>query len=330
METMDTFCVGLDEFDTNIRKIWQNLQKEEEFCDMTLACEGKVIKTHKVIISAISPILRNILRNNSITNPCIYLRGVKFKELENLLNFVYQGEVCIEEEDINSFLEVGKELQIKGMAAVQKLDSKSSPMDPLENRENIETVKIVFSDETAENIMKIETEDTIIEPHTRCGQKRVSTVEGPSGIKYNINPVKKVKSEITSNIVLKENSEKSINTAETEFRCEICNKVYTKLGALNIHKASVHEGITYPCERCGKAYSQAVNLKRHIMSVHENSQFPCELCGKTYNDISAVRLHIKTKHEGVRHQCELCGKDFRAKCELKKHKEVVHYKETFQ
>lgn len=65
-----------------------------------------------------------------------------------------------------------------------------------------------FSDETAENIMKIETEDTIIEPNTRCGQKRCSSVEGPSGIKYKINPVKKVKSEITSNIVLKENSEK--------------------------------------------------------------------------------------------------------------------------
>jgi len=364
---MDTFCIGLDEFDTNIRTIWQNLQKEKEFCDMTLACEGKVIQTHKVIISAISPILRNILRLNTNKYPCIYLRGVKFKELENLLNFIYQGEVCIEEEDINSFLEVGKDLQIKGMASVQMQNSKSesSPMDPTEN---METVKIVFSDdlsmETAENIVKIETEDTIMEPSTQCGQSDSSVVDPlkskvcpqicrrilpkpitnvadvgsvSSGnfstksrlwnsIKICPGAVKKVKPEIRpiKNAIEQVQSETNVDSAETEFRCEICSKVYLTIGGLNIHKASVHEGINYPCERCGKEFSQRANLIRHINAVHEKIRSQCELCEKSFNDISALRGHIKTKHEGVRYQCEQCGKDFGTKAALNKHIELVH------
>jgi len=414
---MDTFCIGLDEFDSNIRTIWQNLQKEEEFCDMTLACEGKVIQTHKVIISAISPILRNILRLNTNKYPCIYLRGVKFKELENLLNFIYQGEVCIEEEDINSFLEVGKDLQIKGMASVQMQNSKSesSPMDPTEN---METVKIVFSDdlsmETAENIVKIETEDTIMEPSTESGSSVVypvksrvcpqiyrkilpkpvtndgdlsldapenimkvetedtiiepSSVVDPSGndsikssrvwnsIKIRPGAVKKVQSKVRpiDNAIKKVQSKTIVDSAGTEFRCEICSNVYSTLGSLNTHKAAIHEwkktdfscdicskvyssraplyahkaaaheGVAYPCERCGKEFSQRGNLLRHINAVHENIRSQCELCEKSFNDISALRGHIKTKHEGVRYQCEQCGKDFGTKAALNKHIELVH------
>ena len=36
----------------------------KDFCDVTLACEDKQIKTHKVIISSSSPVLRNILKFN--------------------------------------------------------------------------------------------------------------------------------------------------------------------------------------------------------------------------------------------------------------------------
>jgi len=339
---MDTFCIGLDEFDTNIRTIWQNLQKEKEFCDMTLACEGKVIQTHKVIISAISPILRNILRLNTNKYPCIYLRGVKFKELENLLNFIYQGEVCIEEEDINSFLEVGKDLQIKGMASVQMHNSKSisSPMD---STKNLETVKIVFSDdlsmETAENI-KIETEDTIMEPSTQIGQTESgSFVVDPSdnysrptknkvwnSIKIGTGAVKKVKTEIRpipNYAVKKIKSETTVDSAETEFRCEVCCKVYANVGSLNIHKR-IHEGLTYPCERCGKEFTQRVNLTRHILAVHQGIRSQCGFCEKSFNDINALNKHTKIIHEGIRQQCEKCGKDFKEKSTLIKHRALAH------
>ena len=58
------------------------------------------MKAHKFIISSSSPILRNILKLNSNPHPLIYLRGVKYSDLKSLINFMYQGELNIAEEDL--------------------------------------------------------------------------------------------------------------------------------------------------------------------------------------------------------------------------------------
>merc|ERR1719469_763573 len=72
--------------------------------------------THKIIISSNSPILRNILNQNSNPHPVIYLRGVKYKYLQNLINFIHQGEVNVAEEDLNDFLEAAEDLKIRGLS----------------------------------------------------------------------------------------------------------------------------------------------------------------------------------------------------------------------
>ena len=60
MAVNDNYCLRLNEFERNVKTSWQDLQLEIDFCDVTLACEDKQIKTHKLIISSCSPILRNI------------------------------------------------------------------------------------------------------------------------------------------------------------------------------------------------------------------------------------------------------------------------------
>ena len=68
MVDSDTFCLRLDEFERNIKTSWQELQIESDFWDVTLTCEDKQIKAHKVIISSCSPLLRNILKLNQNPN----------------------------------------------------------------------------------------------------------------------------------------------------------------------------------------------------------------------------------------------------------------------
>ena len=46
----------------------------------------------------------------------IYLRGVKYKFLQNLIDFIHQGEVKVAEEDISDFLEVAEDLKIRGLS----------------------------------------------------------------------------------------------------------------------------------------------------------------------------------------------------------------------
>ena len=76
MAPNETFCLCLNEFEDVIKSSWQELQRENDFCDITLACEDRQIKTHKFVISAFSPILRNILKLHQNPHPLIYLRKV--------------------------------------------------------------------------------------------------------------------------------------------------------------------------------------------------------------------------------------------------------------
>jgi hypothetical protein len=43
--------------------------------------------------AACSPLFRRILSGNTHKNPFLYLKGIHQKELQNVLNFMYHGEV---------------------------------------------------------------------------------------------------------------------------------------------------------------------------------------------------------------------------------------------
>ena len=109
-----TFCAN--GFESNIKTSWQQLQTEIHFCDVTLACEDAEIETHKLIISSFSPVLKSLLKLNQNSHPLIYITNVKYKDLETLINFMYHGEVNISENDLNRFLEIAKDLKIRGLS----------------------------------------------------------------------------------------------------------------------------------------------------------------------------------------------------------------------
>ena len=66
---------------------------------MVLACEGKLVNAHKVIISSSSPVLKNILKH-SPQNPFIYLTGVKYEDLKNIVTLIYQAKLPAPSESI--------------------------------------------------------------------------------------------------------------------------------------------------------------------------------------------------------------------------------------
>ena len=109
------FCLCLKDFEGKSKIYWQELQNEKKFCDVTLVCEDKQIDAHKLVISSRSPVLENILKLNKTFHPVIYLRKVKSRDLQNLLNFMYQGEANVSEEDLNNFLEIAVDLNIRGL-----------------------------------------------------------------------------------------------------------------------------------------------------------------------------------------------------------------------
>ena len=104
MASSDKFCLKWNEFETNISSAFKELREEKDFFDVTIACEDEnQIQAHKVILSACSPFFRNILRRNSHQHPLLYLKGVNYREMLSVLNFMYMGEVSVAQEELNIF-----------------------------------------------------------------------------------------------------------------------------------------------------------------------------------------------------------------------------------
>ena len=115
MGSSEKFCLRWNDFETNISVAFRELREEKDFFDVTLACDDSQIQAHKVILSACSPFFRNVLRRNPHQHPLLYLKGVKYKELLSVLNFMYMGEVNVAQEELNSFLSVAEDLKVKGL-----------------------------------------------------------------------------------------------------------------------------------------------------------------------------------------------------------------------
>jgi len=111
----EKFCLRWNDFENNISSAFKELRDDKSFFDVTLACDDEQIQAHKVILSACSPFFRNILRRNPHQHPLLYLKGVKYSDLQSVLNFMYHGEVNVAQEELNSFLAVAEDLRIKGL-----------------------------------------------------------------------------------------------------------------------------------------------------------------------------------------------------------------------
>ena len=111
----EKFCLRWNDFEANISSSFRELKDDEDFFDVTLACDSNQIRAHKVILSACSPFFKSVLKKNPHQHPLLYLKGVKYEDITSILNFIYHGEVNVAQEELNSFLSVAEDLQIKGL-----------------------------------------------------------------------------------------------------------------------------------------------------------------------------------------------------------------------
>ena len=151
MGSSENFCLRWNDFETNVSSAFRELRAESDLFDVTLTCDDtpstqRPLQAHKVILSACSSLFKTMLKSNGHghPNPLIYLRGVKTAELESVIDFMYHGEVNVAQADLNSFLAVAEDLQIKGLtqgtAAQQQQAASSSSSGGVARRKKMSAV----------------------------------------------------------------------------------------------------------------------------------------------------------------------------------------------
>lgn len=56
------FCLRWNNYQSSITSAFENLRDDEDFVDVTLACDGRSLKAHRVVLSACSPYFRELLK----------------------------------------------------------------------------------------------------------------------------------------------------------------------------------------------------------------------------------------------------------------------------
>jgi hypothetical protein len=107
------FCVSWNSHQSNMHSAFPKLLSSEQFVDVTLACDGGSIKCHKVVLSACSDYLERLLLEIPCTHPIIFLSDMRMWELQALVEFMYRGEVYVEQQQLAKLMQAAEALQVR-------------------------------------------------------------------------------------------------------------------------------------------------------------------------------------------------------------------------
>lgn len=122
---MDEFALCWNNFQDNIATGFQNLYDRGDLVDVTLACDGKLLQAHKIVLAICSPYFQEMFITNPCKHPIIILKDVSFTVMSELLQFMYEGQVNVKHSDLSIFMKIAETLQIKGLTTTQKSPSPS-------------------------------------------------------------------------------------------------------------------------------------------------------------------------------------------------------------
>ena len=111
--SQEEFLLKWNDHHASFFTIVEDLCRTEQLCDVTLACGGQVFETHKLILSVCSPYFRTLLNSRPDKHPIVYLKDVNPKHLEQLLSYMYRGEINVLQDDLGPLIETARGLQIK-------------------------------------------------------------------------------------------------------------------------------------------------------------------------------------------------------------------------
>ena len=244
----EKFCLKWNDFHSNVSNSFGLFRNEDYLHDVTLVSDdNKQVSAHKLVLSASSDYFKNIFKQNSKPNahPLLCLDGISADDLQNIMDYIYNGEVNIFQENLDRFLSVAQRLKLEGL--IGKGDSQED----------------VYKDDTNSAKEEYEANEGYYEQKISYNEQPKSRPPASSADKV-IVPVANVDMNEIDNTI-NQHLEK---LAAGEFRCKLCGK--GAKGSINMkrHIETHLEGLSYPCQVCGKIFRSRNSLNTHKVTLH--------------------------------------------------------------
>jgi len=317
--TNEKFCLKWNDFEHNVSSAFNAIREEKDFFDVTLVCDNKQVEAHKVIIAACSPFFKSILRRNPHQHPLLYLKGVLYDDLVSVLHFMYKGEVNIAQEQLNSFLAVAEDLQVKGLTQdgqngggakpESSLKSSSKPFHPAPATSSTAQIKrqkvapstsqsfVDTGDDDIQEVVPVKTEPSQlqqVDPHQSQGV--LAPMEDQNYVEEGYEDYAEDQQyEDYSNMGDgTELSKGSLQMSADELNATIAMKI-------------IRADTKYQCADCGYETPTKQVIENHVER-HIQQGVPCELCGKISPTRHAWRMHLKRAHRTTPSSLSICQK----------------------
>ena len=292
----DKLCLNWKSFQENINSSFRELRSDEDFSDVTLACEdGFQVSGHKVIFASSSPFFKNVLKLNKNPHPLIYMRGVKSEDLVAIVDFLYFGEAEIEQSNLDDFLALAEELNISG------LTTKGTAT----NAKSISFVKEECNEFAENQILKNTTtsddpwgQDKPDGTKTKVSAEREEKTQLDTG---DDNEPSEPEAQVLNDDYEPPREEISFEENDSTGEIDIGTKVrsmmdFSENRVMSLKKPGATMGRARVCKVCGKEGSMAAILA-HIENNHiEKVASPCDICGMVSKSRNGLIQHKAKRH----------------------------------
>ena len=196
-------------------------------------------------------------------HPWIYLKGVFSHQLKFIIDFVYQGEVEVPEDDLPHFLSAAGDLKIQGLTKYANANGGVlTAMDSIHDQDNSQ----------------------IIEKNALIDLDSVKSID------TNVHNDDSNETELTDHLVITE-EEQEASVMATENFIEVNAELDKQIEDILVKTDGV-----WTCKACGKSANHKSKLKQHVETHIDGFSHPCGICGKSYRSRNVLRMHLSRDH----------------------------------
>ena len=338
---MEKYYLRWKSFVSNVTNTFSNLRTDNEFYDVTLVGDDRaLVPAHKLVLSSSSDYFKNIMKQNQgLTGQLVVcLEGVSFSEINNMLDYIYNGEVEISEESLGKFLKIAQRFKLEGL--LQDNDNMNNHEESFASSQILsdvdnETERFVIDNQNTQTEEYPEKEFFMdVDQVNQIVLEEKNTIPLPI---QKLSEVKKESNRLTSNLNtfhdenLTENAKKVKSTCEDydydtnleeEQPTTIENQPQNEKEYLR--KKIGMTGLNRNVEFCPDVFESLEAFDERIKSLYTRtgkSSFKCSLCPLTTQGgrITQMKQHIEIHLQGQHFSCSVCGKRFRTRESARQH-----------
>ena len=113
----------------NTLSSFQHLLDTNCLVDVSLTCaSGKIVPAHRMVLAACSDYFYRLFKDLPEKHPVIVFKDASEQILNDLLEFMYRGEVEVDESNLSDFLKFADTLQVKGLSQSEGIPGWKPPV----------------------------------------------------------------------------------------------------------------------------------------------------------------------------------------------------------